>query len=83
MFRRPAAGAERRGSLFLSHFHRPPGTSPGRKLQAIDLSAEPPALDLPQGTLAAIAEEPRASEGRLALVACRLADALDPAPCGR
>jgi hypothetical protein len=41
-------------------------------------------LDPPEGTLAAIAEELRTLQGRVALVACRLADALDPAPaCGR
>jgi hypothetical protein len=42
-------------------------------------------LDLPEGTLAAIAEELRALGGRLELVADRLADALDPVgpACGR
>jgi hypothetical protein len=40
-------------------------------------------LDLPDGTLTAIAEELRTLEGRVDLVACRLADALDPVGCGR
>jgi hypothetical protein len=39
-----------------------------------------PALDLPEGSLAAVAEDLRTLDGRLELVACRLADTLDPAP---
>jgi hypothetical protein len=37
------------------------------------------ALDLPEGTLAGILVELQTLEGRVELVACRLADALDPA----
>jgi hypothetical protein len=41
------------------------------------------ALDLPEGTLAAILAELQTLGGRLDLALDRRADALDPAPCGR
>ena len=42
-----------------------------------------PTLDLPEGTLAAILAELVTLDGRLDLALDRLAEALDPEPCGR
>jgi hypothetical protein len=42
-------------------------------------AGDPPALDLPEGVLAAILAELVALDGRLDLALDRLADALDPA----
>jgi hypothetical protein len=56
------------------------GTAATTAAEALDSN---PALDLPEGTLAAILAEPVSQGGRLDLAPDRLAEALDPAPCGR
>jgi hypothetical protein len=50
---------------------------------AADVLADDPAIDMPQTALAAILAELVSLDGRLDLALDRLADALDPTPCGR
>jgi hypothetical protein len=55
------------------------GAAAGTAAEALDGNA----IDLPEGTLASILAELVSLDGRLDLVADRLAEALDPAPCCR
>jgi hypothetical protein len=55
------------------------GTAAVTAAEALDGAS----IDLPERTLAAILAELAALDGRLGLAADRLAEALDPAPCGR
>jgi hypothetical protein len=56
------------------------GAAAGTAADALDDGA---AIDLPEGVLAGILSELVSLDGRLDLALDRLADALDPAGCGR
>jgi hypothetical protein len=58
-------------------------TAAATAAEALDPDGGAAALDLPEGVMAAILAELVSLDGRLDLALDRLAEALDPAACGR